>query len=80
MVKITGTMLGVAVVLLYFALQAAPAFADYTAPPSDATSHSICDDCYATVPLGHSFPFYGETFTTSYMMANGVVMFRNPAT
>ena len=78
MVKITGTMLGVAVVLLYFALQAAPAFADYTAPPSDATSHTICDDCYANVPLGHSFPFYGETFTNSWMMANGVVMFRNP--
>ena len=57
---------------------AAPAAGQYTAPPSDATVHSICDDCYANVPLGHSFPFYGETFTNSWMMANGVVMFRNP--
>ena len=40
----------------------------YTAPPSDATVHSICDDCYANVPLGHTFPFYGETFTNSWMM------------
>tara|TARA_B100000427_G_scaffold104232_1_gene86303 strand:+ start:7707 stop:9917 length:2211 start_codon:yes stop_codon:yes gene_type:complete len=57
---------------------AAPAAGQYTAPPTDATSHTICDDCYANVPLGHAFPFYGETFTNSWMMANGVVMFRNP--
>ena len=74
MVKIKTLLVG----LLLF--MAAPAAGQYVAPPSDATSHSICDDCYAVVPLGHSFPFYGETFTTSYMMANGVVMFRNPAT
>ena len=57
---------------------AAPAAGQYTAPPTDATVHNICDDCYANVPLGHAFPFYGETFTNSWMMANGVVMFRNP--
>ena len=57
---------------------AAPAAGQYTAPPTDATAHTICDDCYANVPLGHAFPFYGETFTNSWMMANGVVMFRNP--
>ena len=54
---------------------AAPAAGQYTAPPSDATSHTICDDCYANVPLGHTFPFYGENYTNSWMMANGVVMF-----
>ena len=59
---------------------AAPAAGQYTAPPSDATVHSICDDCYANVPLGHTFPFYGENYTNSWMMANGVVMFRNPTT
>jgi len=59
---------------------AAPAAGQYTAPPSDATSHTICDDCYANVPLGHTFPFYGENYTNSWMMANGVVMFRNPTT
>jgi len=59
---------------------AAPAAGQYTAPPADATSHTICDDCYANVPLGHTFPFYGENYTNSWMMANGVVMFRNPTT
>ena len=59
---------------------ASPAAGQYTAPPSDATAHSICDDCYANVPLGHTFPFYGENYTNSWMMANGVVMFRNPTT
>ena len=59
---------------------AAPAAGQYTAPPTDATSHTICDDCYANVPLGHTFPFYGENYTNSWMMANGVVMFRNPTT
>tara|TARA_Y100000004_G_scaffold166799_1_gene198827 strand:- start:1485 stop:3584 length:2100 start_codon:yes stop_codon:yes gene_type:complete len=59
---------------------ASPAAGQYTAPPSDATVHSICDDCYANVPLGHTFPFYGENYTNSWMMANGVVMFRNPTT
>ena len=79
--KVKGRHLGIGVILFYFILMAAgPAEAQYQAPGTDATSHSICDDCYAVVPLGHSFPFYGETFTTSYMMANGVVMFRNPAT
>ena len=59
---------------------AAPAAGQYTSPPTDATSHTICDDCYANVPLGHTFPFYGENYTNSWMMANGVVMFRNPTT
>ena len=74
MVKIKTLLFGLLLCL------AAPAAGQYTAPPTDATSHTICDDCYANVPLGHTFPFYGENYTNSWMMANGVVMFRNPTT
>ncbi len=37
--------------------------------------HNISDDGYAQVNLGFSFPFYGNTYTTSYMHSNGVVSF-----
>ena len=57
---------------------AAPAAGQYTAPPTAATVQSICDDCSAHVPLGHAFTFYGETFTNSWMMANGFSMCRIP--
>ena len=53
---------------------------NYTAPPEDATSHTIGDDSFVNVPLGHTFPLYGVNFTDSWMLANGVVMFRNPLT
>lgn len=59
-------------------MAAGPAEAQYEPPGTGTTVHSICDDCYANVPLGHNFPFYGEVYTNSWMMANGVVMFRNP--
>ena len=42
--------------------------------------HNISDDGYAQVNLGFSFPFYGNTYTTSYMHSNGVVQFVNPTT
>ena len=77
--KLKGRHLGIGVILFYFILMAAgPAEAQYEPPGTGTTVHSICDDCYANVPLGHNFPFYGEVYTNSWMMANGVVMFRNP--
>ena len=51
----------------------------YTNPDPNATEHIIADDGYANVALGHTFPLYGQTYTNSWMLANGVVMFRNPS-
>ena len=40
--------------------------------------HIIVDDGYAVVPLDFGFQYYGGTYTTSVMMANGVVGFLSP--
>ena len=40
--------------------------------------HTIVDDGYAIVPLEFGFQFYGNTYHTSVMMANGVVGFLAP--
>ena len=40
--------------------------------------HIIADDGYAIVPLDFGFQYYGGTYTTSVMMANGVVGFLSP--
>lgn len=37
------------------------------------------DDSYVHVPLQFGFPFYGRTFTNSWMHSNGVVSFLDPA-
>jgi len=42
------------------------------------TEHIIVDDGYAIVPLDFGFQYYGGTYTTSVMMANGVVGFLSP--
>jgi len=42
------------------------------------TEHIIADDGYAIVPLDFGFQYYGGTYTTSVMMANGVVGFLSP--
>jgi len=43
-------------------------------------AHQLGDDGYAHVPLGFSFPFYGQTFTESWMYDNGVISFKQPGT
>ena len=50
----------------------------YGADPK--TYYNIPDDGYAQVNLPFAFPFYGRTFTTSYMFSNGVVGFLDPTT
>jgi hypothetical protein len=45
--------------------------------PGYRTYYNMWDDGYAQVNLPFSFPFYGNTFTTSYMFTNGVVGFLN---
>ena len=39
----------------------------------------ISDDGYAEVPLDFDFPFFGNTYTKSWMYTNGVVGFLNPS-
>ncbi len=46
----------------------------------NAVNISTWDDWYNEVPLGFTFPFYGQNFTTSWAMTNGLVTFQNPAT
>jgi hypothetical protein len=43
--------------------------------PGYRTYYNMTDDGYALVNLPFVFPFYGNTFTTSYMFTNGVVGF-----
>lgn len=40
--------------------------------------NNMWDDGWQQVDLPFAFPFYGQTFTTSYMFTNGVVGFLNP--
>lgn len=41
-------------------------------------THQISDDGYANVPLQFGFPYYGQTFTDSWMFSNGIITFQNP--
>jgi len=42
--------------------------------------HTIADDGWVEVPLDFTFPFYGNSYVTSFMFANGVVGFLDPLT
>ena len=42
--------------------------------------HQISDDGWVEVPLDFTFPFYGNSYVTSFMFSNGVVGFLNPLT
>ena len=46
----------------------------------NAVNISTWDDWYTEVPLGFTFPLYGQNFTNSWAMTNGLVTFQNPAT
>ena len=46
----------------------------------NAVNITTWDDWYNEVPLGFNFPFYGQNFTTSWAMTNGLVTFQNPQT
>ncbi|MFT7616464.1 MAG: hypothetical protein ACI97A_000085 [Planctomycetota bacterium] len=39
------------------------------------TPLTLTDDGFALVPLGFSFPFYGQSYTEAYVNANGTVSF-----
>ena len=40
--------------------------------------HTIADDGWVEVPLDFTFPFYGNSYVTSFMFSNGVVGFLDP--
>jgi len=40
--------------------------------------HQIADDSWVEVPLDFTFPFYGNSYVTSFMFSNGVVGFLDP--
>jgi len=42
-----------------------------------ATSHYISDDGNVNVPLGFTFPYFGQGFTNSWMYSNGAVSFKS---
>ena len=42
-----------------------------------ATSHYISDDGNVNVPLGFTFPFFGQGFTNSWMYSNGAISFKS---
>lgn len=46
----------------------------------NAVNITTWDDWYNEVPLGFTFPFFGQNFTTSWAMTNGLVTFQNPQT
>jgi hypothetical protein len=46
----------------------------------NAVNITTYDDWYNEVPLGFTFPFFGQNFTTSWAATNGFVTFQNPQT
>jgi len=71
-------LLGLALaVCLAFSCSSEAQLEDLRGDPS-ATEHYIPDDGYVEVPLDFEFPFYGRTFTNSWMFSNGVIGFLDP--
>lgn len=68
--------------LNYSVAQVDPCVADPQSSPAcpgyKTYYNNMWDDGYQQVDLPFVFPFYGQTFTTSYMFTNGVVGFLNP--
>ena len=44
----------------------------------EIVEHQISDDGWIEVPLDFTFPFYGNSYVTSFMFSNGVVGFFDP--
>ena len=44
----------------------------------EIVEHQIADDGWVEVPLDFTFPFYGNSYVTSFMFSNGVVGFLDP--
>ena len=59
--------------LVLFFLLCSPSKAD-----PEIIEHTIADDGWVEVPLDFTFPFWGNSYTTSFMFSNGVVGFISP--
>jgi hypothetical protein len=46
----------------------------------NAVNITTSDDWFTQVPLGFTFPMFGQNFTTSWAATNGFVTFQNPQT
>jgi len=55
-------------------------FLPFSSSKADASiiEHQIADDSWVEVPLDFTFPFYGNSYVTSFMFSNGVVGFLDP--
>jgi len=55
-------------------------FLPFSSSKADAPiiEHQIADDSWVEVPLDFTFPFYGNSYVTSFMFSNGVVGFLDP--
>ena len=53
-------------------------FSLYSWADPEVIEHQIADDGWIEVPLDFTFPFYGNSYVTSFMFSNGVVGFLDP--
>lgn len=63
----------------YYGPQVKDPYLNLTYTAATITNPTFSDDSYVAVPLQFGFPFYGRTFTNSWMHSNGVVSFLDPA-
>ena len=50
----------------------------WSSKAAEIKEHIISDDGWVEIPLDFTFPFYGNSYVTSFMFANGVVGFLDP--
>jgi hypothetical protein len=67
-------------ITLLVATQEARAQADWLSSAGMTQVMNGVDDGTYHVSLGHSFPYYGGTFTDAWMSSNGVIMLYDPTT
>ena len=53
-------------------------FSQFSWSNPEIIEHQIADDGWVEVPLDFTFPFYGNSYVTSFMFSNGVVGFLDP--
>ena len=53
-------------------------FSQFSYSDPEIIEHQIADDGWVEVPLDFTFPFYGNSYVTSFMFSNGVVGFLDP--
>jgi len=67
-------------ITLLVATQEANGQTDWLSPDGMTQVMNGVDDATYHVSLGHTFPYYGGTFTDAWMSTNGVIMLYDPTT